>query len=116
MARIRDCPLTHYIARVSRSRPHQGDPTTPSLAPRPHPFGAATGLAKAAPSHQQPYPPGSCRRQLLGPGTIAPIVFERVGFAGRHRSDERVDLGFWQVSELFEQGGGHLFALLLFAP
>jgi hypothetical protein len=37
----------------------------------------------------------------LGPGAIAPIVFERVGFAGRHRSDERVDLGFWQSGELF---------------
>jgi hypothetical protein len=27
---------------------------------RPHPFGAATGLAKATPRHQQPDPPGSC--------------------------------------------------------
>ena len=103
--------LNHNIARVGRSRSHQGDPTTPRLDLRPHPFGAATGLAKAAPSHQQPYPPGSYGRQLFGPGAIAPIVFERVGFAGRHRSDERVDLGFRQIGELFEQGGGHLFAL-----
>ena len=51
----------------------------------------------------------------MGPGAIAPIVFERVGFAGRYRSDERVDLGFWQIGELFDQGGGHLFALRLFA-
>jgi hypothetical protein len=43
------------------------------------------------------------------------MVFERVGFAGRHRSDERVDLGFRQIGELFEQGGGHLFALPFFA-
>jgi hypothetical protein len=41
-------------------------------------------------------------------------VFERAGFAGRHRSDQRVDLGFWQIGELFEQGGGHLFALRFF--
>jgi hypothetical protein len=39
---------------------------------------------------------------LFGPGSIAPIVFERAGFAGRHRSDQRVDLGFWQIGELFE--------------
>ena len=42
------------------------------------------------------------------------MVFERAGFAGRHRSDKRVDLGFRQIGELFEQGGGHLFALLFF--
>jgi hypothetical protein len=40
---------------------------------------------------------------------------QRVGFAGRHRSDERVDLGFRQIGEPFEQGGGHLFTLLFFA-
>ena len=59
-------------------------------------------------------PPGSCGRQLFGPGAIAPIVFERVGFAGRHRADQCVDLGFWQIGELFEQRGGHLFLLLRF--
>jgi hypothetical protein len=32
--------LNHNIARVGRSRPHQGDPTTPRLDLRPHPFGA----------------------------------------------------------------------------
>src|ERR1700719_3942601 len=99
--------------RPTRS-PNQGDPTTPGLAPRPHPFGAAAGLAKTAPSHQQPYPPGSSGWQLFGPGSIAPIVFERGGCAGRHRSDERVGLGLRQIGELFEQGGGHLFALLFF--
>jgi hypothetical protein len=52
---------------------------------------------------------------MFGPGAIAPIVFEGVGFARRHRADQRVDLGFWQIGELFEQGGGHLFALLFFA-
>src|SRR6516162_2064215 len=107
--------LNHNIARVGRSRRHQGDPTTPRLDLRPHPFGAATGLAKATPCHQQPYPPGSCGRQLFGPDAIAPIVFKRVGFARRHRADQRVDLGFWQIGELFEQGGGHLFVLLFFA-
>jgi hypothetical protein len=37
---------------------------------------------------------------------------ERVGFAGRHRSYKRVGLGLRQIGELFEQGGGYLFALL----
>src|SRR6516225_9772517 len=108
------CALNHNMARVGRSRPHQGDPTTPRLDLRAHPFGAATGLAKAAPRHHQPDPPGSYGRELFGPGAIAPIAFERVGFARRHRADQRVDLGFWQIGELFEQGGGHLFALLRF--
>jgi len=44
----------------------------------------------------------------------APIVFEGVGFARRHRADQRVGLGFWQIGELFEQRGGHLFALPFF--
>src|SRR5258707_1194664 len=81
----------------------------PRLALRPRRSGPAAGFAKPAPSHQKPYPPGSYGWQLFGPGAIAPIVFERVGFAGRHRSDERVDLGFRQIGELLEQGGGHLF-------
>src|SRR5215813_9254484 len=55
------------------------------------------------------------RRQLFGPGAIAPIVLERVGFSRRQRTDQRVDLSFGQIGELFEQGGGHLFALLFFA-
>ena len=42
------------------------------------------------------------------------MVFERGGCIGRHRSDERVGLGLRQIGELFEQGGGHLFALLFF--
>jgi hypothetical protein len=33
---------------------------------------------------------------LFGPGAIAPIVFEGVGFARRHRADQRVGLGFWR--------------------
>ena len=51
---------------------------------------------------------------MFGPGAIAPIVAERIGFAARHRSDQRVDFGFRQIGELFEQRGGHLFALLFF--
>src|ERR1700738_5726196 len=75
--------LDHNVARVGCGRPHQGDPTTPRLDLRPHPFGAATGLAKAASSHEEPYPPGSFGRQLFGPGSVAPMIFERIGFAGR---------------------------------
>src|SRR6516162_2661407 len=110
MARMPDAPSTMTLRASAAVGPTRAIRRRPALtSARTH--SAATGLAKAAPCHQQPHTPGSCRRQLFGPGAIAPIVFKCVGFARRHRVDQRVDLGFWQIGELFEQGGGHLFAL-----
>src|SRR6516164_9452386 len=38
------CALNHNVARIGRSRPHQGDPTTPRLVPAALPLGSATGV------------------------------------------------------------------------
>jgi hypothetical protein len=59
------CALNHNVARIGRSRPHQGDPTTPRLDLRAHPFGAATGLAK---SHAPPLAAISAR--ILGAAVV----------------------------------------------
>ena len=64
---------------------------------RVHPFGAATGRAKATPPSAA-ISARILRAELFGPGAIAPIVSERVGFARRHRAD--------QPSNSAEQGHG----------